>query len=101
MAQDGPEALRVYESRAAMIDVVLLDLRMPNMSGDEVARRLGALDPDVCIVATSGYTDARRANSLLDGLAAGFLRKPYTTGALDEALQRAMRARPALRRAAV
>lgn len=90
-AQDGPEALKVYETHGKDIDVVLLDLRMPKMSGEEVARFLYAMNPNVRIVATSGYTDAKQANSLLDGLASGFLRKPFTPSLLTDAIHRAMR----------
>ncbi len=54
-AANGMEALEIYESRGAEIDLVILDLLMPNMSGKETLERLRQLDPTVKILICSGY----------------------------------------------
>ncbi len=90
-ASDGPEALELFEEHADVIDVVVLDLRMPKMSGEEVAMRMHAIDPSVRIIAISGYVEARQGEALLNGRAVGFLTKPFTTGRLSDAIHRALR----------
>ena len=61
-AADGVEALEIYESRRAEIDLVILDLLMPKMSGKETFERLRQMDSTVEILICSGYS-AREDNS--------------------------------------
>jgi CheY-like chemotaxis protein len=51
---DGREAVEVYRTRTARIDVVLMDLNLPVLSGLEVAEQLRQIDAQVRIVLTSG-----------------------------------------------
>lgn len=54
-AKDGLEGLEVYKANIATIDVVLLDLTMPRMSGNQVYVEIKKLNPDAKIVINSGY----------------------------------------------
>jgi two-component system cell cycle sensor histidine kinase/response regulator CckA len=90
-AEDGPEAIRLYEEHKDHIDVVLLDVLMPGMSGEQVAERLYAMDPHVRIVAISGFADMRDADLLFQGRSVGFLRKPFTPVGLNDTIMRALR----------
>ena len=89
LAADGPEALSVYEARGAQFDVVLLDMTMPKMDGQEVFRHLVALDPGVRVVLTSGYS-AQEAVARFGDALAGFIQKPYALSALRETVTRAL-----------
>ena len=75
-AADGNDALR-----AACLDddlaLVLLDLTMPGLSGEETLRALQRIRGDVPVILTSGYDRTGRIESFRDGGVAGFLRKPY------------------------
>jgi len=57
MASDGPDALAIVEQRGSF-DLYIIDLMMPQMRGDEVARRLRQADPGVKILYFTGYSDS-------------------------------------------
>jgi PAS domain S-box-containing protein len=55
LAGDGREALEIYERNGAEVDLVILDLLMPNMGGEETLIRLRQLDPSAKVIICSGY----------------------------------------------
>ena len=55
LACDGLEALEIYESRGADIDLVVLDLLMPNLGGKDTLTRLRKLNPAAKVIICSGY----------------------------------------------
>jgi len=79
-AEDADAAARLCRARG--VDLLLTDVVMPDVSGSELAERLGALAPDMRILFMSGYSDAAvvRHGELSD--AAAFLEKPFTEKAL-------------------
>ncbi len=77
-AEDGDQGLRAFRQRMDEIALVLLDLTMPKMGGDEVFRRLHRLRPEVPVLLSSGFDKPDVVNRLLREGAAGFLRKPYS-----------------------
>jgi two-component system cell cycle sensor histidine kinase/response regulator CckA len=89
-AEDGQAGLEVFGRERQRIDVVLLDLTMPRMSGREVLRHLRQTDPGVRVVFTSGFADTARGE-LADEGAQGFLAKPYREHDLVEAVRAAFR----------
>src|SRR5262249_14246511 len=56
LAQDGQEALDVFRQHPAQIDLVILDLTMPRLSGRDTLRQLLQLDPNVRVLFSSGYS---------------------------------------------
>jgi CheY-like chemotaxis protein len=82
-AGNGRAALEMYAERGPTIDLVLLDLTMPVLSGWETLRELRVLDPAVRVLLMSGY--AHTPEDSLEG-AAGFLAKPYSAPELREAV---------------
>ncbi len=77
LAESGPQALEMFRERRDEIDLVVLDLIMPEMSGVETFHRLRELDPDVRVLLSSGYSEEGQARELLAAGAQGFLQKPY------------------------
>jgi PAS domain S-box-containing protein len=91
-ANNGEEALRIYSQAPDAVDVVLLDLTMPVMGGEETLRRLTKIKPDVVVVVMSGFQE-RDVMSRFEGTVAGFVQKPFTTGQLGAALRAARKTR--------
>ncbi|MFN7995805.1 MAG: PAS domain S-box protein [Bryobacteraceae bacterium] len=90
LAANGKEAIEILEANAAAIGIVVLDLTMPLMSGEEVLPRLRALRPDLRIVASSGYHRAEAMQRFGDAVDA-FLQKPYPAEKLLEAVTASLR----------
>jgi PAS domain S-box-containing protein len=90
LANNGADALRMFEQRADEINLVLLDLVMPVMGGEETYRSLRIRRPDIPVVLSSGYSDeAARERFAGKGLS-NFINKPYTARALAEIVRRAL-----------
>jgi two-component system, cell cycle sensor histidine kinase and response regulator CckA len=89
-ARDGREAIRLFTTSKAQIDLVVLDMILPNVSGKETFRWLRKLQPQIKVLLTSGYLDQARVKDLLDAGALGFLPKPYEAGALRVAVELAL-----------
>ena len=90
LAADGRQALQIYYEHLGEISLVLLDLTMPEMDGEETLRELRLLDPHVPVVLSSGYTEQEVTSRFADLRVAGFLQKPYTLGLLRQQLREAL-----------
>ncbi|MFP4306145.1 MAG: PAS domain S-box protein [Desulfococcaceae bacterium] len=89
-ARDGADALMIYENLSDRIDLVLLDLTMPKMDGEEAMDALLRFDPNVRIVLSSGYSEHEISSRFSGRGLAGFLQKPYTLSRLRERLGQAL-----------
>ncbi len=76
LAADGEEGMEVYKREHKNIDLVLLDLSMPRLSGQEVLQRILAIDPQARVVLFSGYTAEQTDCSG----ARAFIQKPLRLG---------------------
>jgi two-component system cell cycle sensor histidine kinase/response regulator CckA len=71
------EAIRTYRQHQSQISLVVTDMDLPKMSGQEVIKSLYGVNPRVKIIIASGYLDPEiKAKGLVDG-ARDFLQKPY------------------------
>jgi CheY-like chemotaxis protein len=77
LAGNGLEAVEVYENNPGKIDLVILDMIMPEMDGHKAFFRLKEIDPKVKVLLSSGYVSEENVRSVIDAGAAGFLKKPY------------------------
>lgn len=80
-AASGFECLDLFRASPRRFDLVLLDLSMPLMDGEETFQRLRALRPDVRVMLCTGYVQQERLNHMLEDGLAGFIQKPI--GAKD------------------
>lgn len=89
-AGSAEEATDLMEGREAPVDVLLMDINLPDGWGSLVAQRLRSIQPDLAVVYTTGYAaeDPVLAGGLND--AAFVLTKPYTTAQLIGILERAV-----------
>lgn len=82
LAADGQEGVDLFAEKAGNIDLIILDLSMPGMSGEETFRVLRQIDTTVPILLSSGYNQTEATQQFVGRDLAGFLQKPYTTEAL-------------------
>ena len=92
LAQDGNEAVEIFRSSAASISLVLLDLTMPGLSGDQVLGLLKSIRPDAPVVISSGY-DESEVLKLFSGCDVGFIQKPYSAWQLAEKVKAVLEVR--------
>jgi CheY-like chemotaxis protein len=85
VASDGPEALRLVEAQRRPFDLCVVDLMMPQMRGDELARQLRQRDPDVKVLYFTGFSDRLFENRKTLWKHEAFIEKPVTVNGLLEA----------------
>jgi len=84
VASDGPDALAIVE-QSGSFDLYVIDLLMPQMRGDEVARRLRRADPGVKILYFTGYSDSLFSEKKTLWQNEAFVEKPVSLNGLLEA----------------
>ena len=89
-ARSGEEALRIYDETQPRPDLVLMDLNMPGMTGDQAFKKLKEMDPEAPVVFVSGYWDRDLERELRSMGALGFVQKPYEAATLRNAIVQAM-----------
>ncbi|MBI3132685.1 MAG: PAS domain S-box protein [Acidobacteria bacterium] len=92
-AADGREGVTLFEQHHGRLAAVLMDLTMPHMDGREAFMCMQALDPEVPIVLSSGYSEQQAVSDFLGRGLAGFLPKPYLRSNFEEVLRKAIEAR--------
>jgi two-component system cell cycle sensor histidine kinase/response regulator CckA len=90
LARDGQEALEVYRREREHIDLVLLDLTMPKMSGQDVMHEILRLDPKAKIVLTSGHSANGAGRAALGEGVIAFVQKPFDFRELAQAVRDAL-----------
>ena len=88
-AGSGADALRTQRERGG-IDLVILDLTMPRMSGEETFHELRRIDPQLTVIISSGYNEQDVAQRFAGTGVAGVLHKPYTCAQLRLCLREAL-----------
>ncbi len=91
VAASGREAREEYRKRHPEIDLVILDMIMPDMSGGEVYDKLKEINPSVRVLLSSGYTIDGQAQEILNRGCDGFIQKPFSimdlSKRIDELIQ--------------
>ena len=85
-AADGEEALQIARGHSGPIDLLVTDVIMPRLSGDELAARLLVSRPGVPVLFVSGYTNETLG---IDGMRPGtrYLQKPFVPAVLLESVE--------------
>jgi two-component system, cell cycle sensor histidine kinase and response regulator CckA len=86
-AADGVEGLELFGKHQADIALVLLDLTMPRMSGEETLRQLRALAPQLPVILMSGYNESA-VSGFADDPKLSFLQKPFSLQVLHRQISR-------------
>jgi len=76
-ADNGQDAIDTYTAHSEKIDLVILDMIMPGMTGGEVFNRLKKIDPNIKAILSSGYSLDDQGKKIIDSGFLGFLQKPF------------------------
>jgi DNA-binding response OmpR family regulator len=87
VAADGEQAIEVYRTYKPRIDAVLLDIRLPKTTGEEVFRRMKEENAAVKVIIASGYLEADVKTELAFAGVKRFVNKPYVLNELLEVFQ--------------
>ncbi len=87
IAENGEEALTLFQKHADTIAVVVSDIHMPGINGYEFARRLKAIAPDTKIILISGNAEDRASKERDDNLVAALLPKPFSSQTLTKTIR--------------
>ena len=86
-AENGVQAVALYEKKMKGIDLVVLDMIMPEMGGWECFRRVMEMKPKERVLVITGYTADRSAQDFLREGAMGVIEKPFSLHAFTEAVR--------------
>jgi len=86
IAKDGKEAIEVYEKNRDDLDIVVLDMVMPNMGGGETYDRMRKINPNIKVLLSSGYSIDGEATEILERGCDAFIQKPFKIKELSEAI---------------
>jgi len=89
-ANDGEEAIRVYRQHRSEVVCVILDLTMPKLNGEETLRGLRAINPGICAILSSGFSEDNATERFSDLGLGGFIQKPYRLDTMTNTLRRAL-----------
>ncbi len=84
LAKSGKEAIELYNKNLDNIDMVLLDMVMPDMGGGETYDRMKDINPDIKVLLLSGYSIEGQATEILKRGCNGFIQKPFDMKELSQ-----------------
>jgi PAS domain S-box-containing protein len=82
LAENGREAVEIFQHKSREIAAVLLDITMPVMGGSEAFRLIREIRPDVPVILMSGFNEDSAREDLGTSASAGFIQKPYSVASL-------------------
>ena len=88
VAASGAEAVETITRRGDTIDLVILDMIMPDMDGGITFDRIRAIMPRIPVLLSSGYSQDNQALAIMQKGCNGFIQKPYTLSGLSQKIRR-------------
>ena len=82
-ARNGGEAVEIYRENKDKVDMVILDMAMPDMNGGEAYHRMKEIDPEVKVLLTSGYGIEGQAGEIMKHGCDAFIQKPFSISNLS------------------
>ena len=84
IAEDGNKAVEIYQQRYKEIDMVVLDMIMPGISGLETYNRLKNINPKIKVLLSSGYSEKGQASEIIARDKQDFIQKPFDLAHLSQ-----------------
>ncbi|MHB2147921.1 response regulator [Calditrichota bacterium LG25] len=88
IANSGSDGLKIFLDKKDEIDLIIVDLLMPDMNGKEFYEKVRAVDSDVPIIISSGISETKEKKALKELDIFDVLEKPYTVPQLEELINR-------------
>ncbi|MEE8523218.1 MAG: response regulator [Thermoanaerobaculia bacterium] len=101
LADGGKQAIELFEHHADAVDLVLLDVTMPDLPGEKVLDHLHERRPELPVIMASGFSEQALAERFAGREIAGFIHKPFHPEKLREILRHALSRRPERRLRAI
>ncbi|MBI5342574.1 MAG: PAS domain S-box protein [Deltaproteobacteria bacterium] len=89
-ASDGREGVEYYRRFGGNIDLVIIDMIMPNLGGRDCFREIKAMNPEVRAILSTGFSLDGAVQEIIDEGISGFIQKPYRLEQLSRAVSKAM-----------
>ena len=83
-AKNGKEALDIYQKNQDKIDLIILDMIMPDMGAADTYDELLTINPAIKVLLSSGYGANQQTGELLDRGCSGFIQKPFNLQILSD-----------------
>jgi PAS domain S-box-containing protein len=90
LARSGKEAIEAYKTNKNEIDLVILDMIMPDMSGGETFDQMRDISPHIKVLLSSGYSLEGQATEILNRGCDGFIQKPFNMKDLSQKLRKTL-----------
>jgi CheY-like chemotaxis protein len=87
IARSGQEAVEIYKEKGNHIDMVILDIIMPEMGGGQTYDSLKEINPKIKVLLSSGYSIDGQATEILKRGCSGFIQKPFNLENLSQKLR--------------
>jgi len=87
IARNGQEALDIYKADHDRIALVILDIIMPKMGGEETVEQILAINPNAVVLLSSGYAISGKAERILNKGCRGFIQKPFDISRLSQKIR--------------
>ena len=90
LARNGEEALDVYQKNREAIDIIILDMIMPDIGGKEIYSRLKDINADIKVLFASGYSMNNQTSEIVKGGCNGYIQKPYTMPQISQSIRKVL-----------
>jgi len=90
LARSGQEAIETYQKNRDKVDLVILDMIMPDMGGGKAYDTLKEINPDIMVLLSSGYSINGQATEILERGCDGFIQKPFSMSQLSQAIRKVL-----------
>ncbi|MCJ7776551.1 MAG: response regulator [Desulfobulbaceae bacterium] len=91
LARGGKEAIEVYKANKDRIDMVILDMIMPDMGGGETYDLLKEINPQIKVLLSSGYSIEGQAQEIMERGCNGFIQKPFDVKQLSAKMRKILK----------
>lgn len=89
-ARDGKEALEVFKKNQNIVDLVILDMKMPH-NGSTTFEQIKKINADMKVLIASGYTEDQRIQEIKKCGYCGFIQKPFSISLLSQQVIKALK----------
>ena len=87
IARNGKDALEIYKENQDKIDIVIIDMIMPEMNGGDTYDRLKKMNPDINVLLSSGHSINGQATKIIERGCNDFIQKPFNIEVLSEKIR--------------